>query len=112
MAQSSAARNPHLALLAYQLGYAPVMLELEARWRWEMAELAEEPLPELDSGEEELGQPQEDSPFPIELARYLREIQDAGDALVGFLPVSSRGRLSKDLADATERAWRAYEEAW
>ena len=112
MDQSPTERNPHLALRAYTLGYSPVMLELDARWRWEMAELAEEPLLESEGGDEETGFPEEDSRFPVELARHLREIQDAGDALVDALPRSSRGQLSKGLADALELAWRAYEEGW
>jgi hypothetical protein len=112
MDQSSTARNPHLALSAYTLGYAPVRLELDARWRWEMAELAEEPFLECGWGDEEMGWPEEDSPFPVELARHLREIQEAGDALVDLLPRSSRGPLSTGLGEAPGKAWRAYEEAW
>src|SRR5690242_5002125 len=100
MDRTPTVRNPHLALHAYKLGYAPVMLELEARWRWGMAELVDEPLVDRQEGEEESGWPEEDSPFPVELARYLREIQEAGDALVDSLPRLSRSQLSTCLADA------------
>lgn len=112
MDQISTMRNPNLALFAYELGHAPVMLELEARWSWEMAELRQGPVLARSGLDKEPAWPEEDSPFPVALARYLRVIQEAGMALVDSLPRISRDLLSKALSDAPERAWRAYEDAW
>src|SRR4051794_31715382 len=112
MAQSSTRGIPLPPFPAYRLANAPAFLNLDPGWRWEMAELEEEPVPDREAADEEAGWPEEDSPFPVELARYLREIQDAGDLLADSLPRTSGSRLSEDLADALGKAWCAFEGAW